>query len=166
MRDKLRNLFSGRQGMDELSKFQFWFGLAGFLIGCFLPGFLGRLFIWLGIFSLISAFVRAFSRQLDRREMENRAYLAYLDRWKNKYAAWKDRFSQRKSYRFRAGDTPLRPAESAERYRLGVAAPIISEGDLLGCVMLLMNENDAALGESEQKLAQTVAGFLGRQMES
>ena len=73
---------------------------------------------------------------------------------------------QRKSYRFRAGDTPLRPAESAERYRLGVAAPIISEGDLLGCVMLLMNENDAALGESEQKLAQTVAGFLGRQMES
>ena len=24
----------------------------------------------------------------------------YLDRWKNKYAAWKDRFSQRKSYRF------------------------------------------------------------------
>ena len=83
MRDKLRNLFSGRQGMDELSKFQFWFGLAGFLIGCFLPGFLGRLFIWLGIFSLISAFVRA-----------------YLDRWKNKYAAWKDRFSQRKSYRF------------------------------------------------------------------
>ena len=100
MRDKLRNLFSGRQGMDELSKFQFWFGLAGFLIGCFLPGFLGRLFIWLGIFSLISAFVRAFSRQLDRREMENRAYLAYLDRWKNKYAAWKDRFSQRKSYRF------------------------------------------------------------------
>lgn len=90
MRDKLRNLFSGRQGMDELAKFQFWFGLAGFLIGCFLPGFLGRLFIWLGIFSLISAFVRAFSRQLDRREMENRAYLAYLDRWKNKYAAWKD----------------------------------------------------------------------------
>lgn len=73
---------------------------------------------------------------------------------------------QRKSYRFRAGDTPLRPVESAERYRLGVAAPIISEGDLLGCVMLLMNENDAALGESEQKLAQTVAGFLGRQMES
>ena len=97
MKDKLRNLFSGRQGMDEFSKFQFWSGLAGFLIGCFLPGFLGSLFIWLGIFSLISAFVRAFSRQLDRREMENRAYLAYLDRWKNKYAAWKDRFSQRKS---------------------------------------------------------------------
>ena len=73
---------------------------------------------------------------------------------------------QRKSYRYRSGDARLRPAEAVERYHLGVAAPIIAEGDLMGCVMLLMNENDAALGESEQKLAQTVAGFLGRQMES
>ena len=73
---------------------------------------------------------------------------------------------QRKSYRYHAGDARLRPAESVERYHLGVAAPIISEGDLMGCVMLLMGENDAAPEESEQKLAQTVAGFLGRQMEN
>lgn len=73
---------------------------------------------------------------------------------------------QRKSYRYRTGDARLRPAESVERYHLGVAAPIISEGDLMGCVMLLMGENDAAPEESEQKLAQTVAGFLGRQMEN
>ena len=72
---------------------------------------------------------------------------------------------QRKSYRYRTGDTRLRPAESVERYHLGVAAPIIAEGDLMGCVMLLMGENDTAPEESEQKLAQTVAGFLGRQME-
>ena len=73
---------------------------------------------------------------------------------------------QRKSYRYCSGDARLRPAEAVERYHLGVAAPIIAEGDLMGCVMLLMNENDAAPDESEQKLAQTVAGFLGRQMES
>ena len=73
---------------------------------------------------------------------------------------------QRKSYRYRTGDARLRPAEAVERYHLGVAAPIISEGDLMGCVMLLMGENDAAPEEFEQKLAQTVAGFLGRQMES
>ena len=36
----------------------------------------------------------------------------------------------------------------------------------MGCVLLLMGENDMAPTESEQKLAQTVAGFLGRQMES
>ena len=73
---------------------------------------------------------------------------------------------QRRCYRYRAGEVPLRPADEAERYHLGVAAPIISEGDLMGCVMLLLNENDSAPGESEQKLAQTVAGFLGRQMEN
>lgn len=73
---------------------------------------------------------------------------------------------QRKNYRYRAGETRLRPAESVDRYHLGVAAPIIAEGDLMGCVMLLLNENDAAPSESEQMLAQTVAGFLGKQMES
>ena len=73
---------------------------------------------------------------------------------------------QRKSYRYRSGDAPLRAVEAVERYHLGVAAPIIAEGDLMGCVMLLMNDNDIAPTEAEQKLAQTVACFLGRQMES
>ena len=36
----------------------------------------------------------------------------------------------------------------------------------MGCVMLLMGEHDAAPTESEQTLAQTFAGFLGKQMES
>ena len=73
---------------------------------------------------------------------------------------------QRKNYRYHSGDARLRPVESVDRYHLGVAAPIIAEGDLMGCVMLLMNENDAAPTESEQKLAQTFAGFLGKQMEN
>ena len=73
---------------------------------------------------------------------------------------------QRKNYRYHTGETRLRAAEAVERYHLGVAAPIIAEGDLMGCVMLLMAENDAAPTESEQKLAQTVASFLGRQMEN
>ena len=73
---------------------------------------------------------------------------------------------QRKNYRYHTGETRLRAAEAVERYHLGVAAPIIAEGDLMGCVMLLMAENDAAPTEPEQKLAQTVASFLGRQMEN
>jgi AbrB family transcriptional regulator (stage V sporulation protein T) len=47
-----------------------------------------------------------------------------------------------------------------------VAAPILSQGDLMGCVMMLLQEEDAPLQEADQKLAQTAAGFLGRQMES
>ena len=44
--------------------------------------------------------------------------------------------------------------------------PILSQGDLMGCVMLLLGENDAPLQESDQGLAKLAAGFLGRQMES
>lgn len=73
---------------------------------------------------------------------------------------------QRRNYRYRSGEARLKPAEAVENYHLGVAAPIIAEGDLMGCVMLLMNENDSAPTESEQILAQTIAGFLGRQMEN
>ena len=67
---------------------------------------------------------------------------------------------------YHGGESRLRAAESVERYHLGVAAPIVAEGDLMGCVMLLMGEHDAAPTESEQTLAQTFAGFLGKQMES
>ena len=73
---------------------------------------------------------------------------------------------QRKFYRYAAGSQPLHPTESSERYRLGVAAPIISQGDLMGCVMMLLEPDSEPLTESDQRLAQTVAEFLGKQMES
>ena len=73
---------------------------------------------------------------------------------------------QRKHYRYQEGDAVIRASENTEKYHLGVAAPILSQGDLMGCVMLLLQENDKALTESDQILAQTAAGFLGKQMES
>ena len=73
---------------------------------------------------------------------------------------------QRKFYRYQEGEKVIRASEAAEKYHLGVAAPILSQGDLMGCVMLLMGENTAPLAEAEQRLVQTVAGFLGKQMES
>ena len=72
----------------------------------------------------------------------------------------------RKNYRYQSGDTLLRAAEGLDKYHLGVAAPIICQGDLMGCVMLLLGENTSPLAEADQKLAQTMAGFLGKQMES
>ncbi len=73
---------------------------------------------------------------------------------------------QRKTYRWQSGDAKVRINDHVERYHLGVATPILSEGDLMGCVMILLEETDPALQEPEQKLVQTVAGFLGRQMEN
>ena len=73
---------------------------------------------------------------------------------------------QRKNYLFKSGDSPIFAADGEEKYRLGVAAPILSQGDLMGCVMLLLGEGDSPLQEADQGLAKTAAGFLGRQMES
>ncbi|MBQ1236195.1 MAG: hypothetical protein IIX72_04395, partial [Oscillospiraceae bacterium] len=74
MREKINNLFLGRQGMDEFSKFLFWAGCAWIALACLvtalLKGFLSSLCFFLGSFMLIMAFFRAFSRNLPQREME------------------------------------------------------------------------------------------------
>jgi stage V sporulation protein T len=72
----------------------------------------------------------------------------------------------RKAYRFQEGGSRLRVSDTVEQYHVGAAAPILSEGDLMGCVLLLLEEGDAPMGEGELRLVQTIAGFLGRQMES
>ena len=56
--------------------------------------------------------------------------------------------------------------ESLDRYCAGIAAPIISEGDALGLVIFVGTEGTLPAGETEYKLAQTIAGFLGRHMEA
>lgn len=73
---------------------------------------------------------------------------------------------QRRSYRYTHGDNLIKATEDCDRYHLAMATPILSQGDLMGCVMLLMDEDRTPLPEEEQKLVQTVAGFLGKQMES
>lgn len=103
MREKINNLFIGRQGMDEFSKFLFWAGCAHVALSCLVSsfvGFLSSLFMFLGSFMLILSFARAFSRKLQQREMENAVYLQYLDRKRRERAAAKDRRSQRKDFVF------------------------------------------------------------------
>lgn len=52
---------------------------------------------------------------------------------------------------------------SAEIYEHELITPIIAEGDVMGAVIFL--SKDQKMGEIEGKLAQTAAGFLGKQME-
>ena len=73
---------------------------------------------------------------------------------------------QRRNYRYETGAQMLHAADGAEKFHLGVAAPILSQGDLMGCVMLLLSDGDSPMSEQEQKLAQTAADFLGKQLEN
>ena len=72
----------------------------------------------------------------------------------------------RKLYKYEQGGEYEPALEGEDRHSIVVAAPILSEGDVLGCVMFVSQKNGVPSGEIEVKLAQTVAGFLGRQMES
>lgn len=71
----------------------------------------------------------------------------------------------RQIYTKSQGETTLTAADGVEKYGVAVAAPILAEGDVMGCVMFLTTDAKETCGEVEQKLAQTVAAFLGRQME-
>ena len=71
----------------------------------------------------------------------------------------------RQLYRRQKGERGLPVTEEDSRYSLAVASPILSEGDLMGCV-IFFGEGEHAPGEAEVKVAQTISGFLGRQMES
>lgn len=72
----------------------------------------------------------------------------------------------RQIYQRKEANSPLPICEDTDKYLLDVAAPILSEGDVLGCVLFVAAPGDAPTGETEYKLAQTIAGFLGRHMET
>ena len=55
--------------------------------------------------------------------------------------------------------------EGGDEYQHEAIAPILCEGDIIGSVVLLQNDNKGRMGEVEQKLLLSAAGFLGRQME-
>lgn len=56
-------------------------------------------------------------------------------------------------------------AEGDEMLCVSVAAPIVSEGDVLGCVVFAAKPGTTEPSEVQVKLAVTVASFLGKQME-
>ena len=61
----------------------------------------------------------------------------------------------------------LRIVDRAEKPpRALLLVPIIAQGDAIGAVILFSTEEHAAIGEAELKTCQTIASFLGRQMEA
>ena len=72
----------------------------------------------------------------------------------------------RRVYRHESGGAAVPVTDSESGFCVSVAAPVISEGDLMGCVIFASAKNSPPSGEVEFKLAQTVAAFLGKQMES
>lgn len=61
---------------------------------------------------------------------------------------------------------PITKNDNKERkYNSQVVYPIISQGDVIGSVILLSKDNNTKMGDSELKVVQSAAGFLSSQME-
>ena len=60
---------------------------------------------------------------------------------------------------------PENEEEDKCKYTSEVVAPIISQGDPIGVVMLMSKELNMKMGELEIKLVETAAAFLAKQME-
>ena len=72
---------------------------------------------------------------------------------------------QRRPHLARAGESERMPAvEGGERF-VAAGMPIISAGDVIGSVCLLLPESGALPGEGDIKMVQVAAAFLGKQME-
>lgn len=69
-------------------------------------------------------------------------------------------------YSAESGICTVPAADGDDRFCVAVAAPILAEGDVMGCVTFLTPKDGAPAGETEEKLAMAVSGFLGKQMES
>ena len=72
----------------------------------------------------------------------------------------------RRVYRHESGGATVPVTDSESGFCVSVAAPVISEGDLMGCIIFAQPKNSPPATEVEYKLAETVAGFLGKQMEA
>jgi len=72
----------------------------------------------------------------------------------------------RRIYQHEGDDRRIFITDTGDKYCAAVAAPIISEGDVLGLVLFVEDGENLVTGETEYKLAQTIAAFLGKHMES
>ena len=76
----------------------------------------------------------------------------------------------RSLYVHRDGNTPIPVLADGSAHYVNCAMPIISEGDIAGCVASVTDRpmeshHELPVGEVETKLILTAAGFLGRQLE-
>ena len=60
---------------------------------------------------------------------------------------------------------PVTGDDRADAYSAQIIAPILADGEIIGCLMLLSRDSGVQMNEVDQKVAETTANIVGRQME-
>ncbi len=72
--------------------------------------------------------------------------------------------SEKESFKSQGTNQGVSIAEGVDNCSAGVVVPIVSEGDTIGSVIFVMKDSQNPT-ETEVKLAEAAAGFLGKHME-
>lgn len=81
-------------------------------------------------------------------------------------AALEGVMEERRIYQHQEGSVPCPVTDSRGGLFVSLAAPILAEGDVMGCVLFADPDGTLVPGETEYALLQTISGFLGRHMET
>ena len=104
MRDKFIKFMYGRYGMDPLGKdmlvFALLFSLIGMVLNLFCAGWYSLPFSLLSLLLLGFVIYRTFSRNINKRVLENHRYLNKTAKLRNWFRFQKTRFQDRKTYRY------------------------------------------------------------------
>lgn len=79
-------------------------------------------------------------------------------------SALENLMSERSQFKSYDAEDGIPIADGNDRFSAGVVTPIISDGDTIGSVVFALKEGHPPT-ETEVKLAEAAAGFLGRHME-
>ena len=100
-RNWLARFMAGRCGNDQLNRALNIVTLVLLVLSLFLSRTAAVSLVWiLALASLAWSTIRTFSRNLPKRQRENAAYLARTRKLRESVRGVRDRFAQRKDYRF------------------------------------------------------------------
>lgn len=97
MREKLARFMVGRNGVDDLARFESWFVLVVLILSIFTRSGLLDL---IAIAFIVHMYFRVFSRNVSKRYEENQKFLNFRYDWTVKWNRKKKQFEQRKMYKF------------------------------------------------------------------
>lgn len=97
MREKLQRFMTGRYGFDDLSKAYLILTIALMILSLFAKN---RMFYLLALLLLAYCYVRAFSRDIAKRQRENQKFCNFRYQRVVKWNKFKERQAQKKIYRF------------------------------------------------------------------
>lgn len=100
MREKFMRFMIGRYGADEFSKTMAFAAVFLSILRLFLRGWASFVLSILTLFLIVFVIYRTFSKNINRRVMENHKFLSKTNKLRGWLRFTKTRFNDRKTYRY------------------------------------------------------------------